>query len=804
MSAMGQMLQKQRHTNFVLVPALISLVFFVPQACALEFEQLEQDLSLKQKDFKRLLTDFSSVLDELESTKTNLEKEKNLSAQLEGRVTDLGSRLDGASRDLFNKNLKARSLGWKLSEERAKSANASRDSEKFKELADKAQKEKFEQVTQLSKENGKLVENLHSERDRLKIEIDLLKKDLDDNHLVSENKALINRQKRLEGELKIATRQGDTLKNQISKLKETLAAKHAREKGAFGQKITQLDKSLAKKQTEMSDLQKTIKGLRTENMELGKTLALVKDKNRELLSGSTNVTLQFLQDRVAIEREVGGKLAEVKKLAVAKIKDKKTKMDGLQLERDSMSRRLAVLEAENLSMKGQINSLTAKMDKNKTKAKDAVQKLLKKLQDEQELYGKKLVRIKTVVGKKIEDKDEKLSGFGKKVEAMMAGMIEQKKKYSSVYQQLQMAQASIEAFKNRGLPIERVCKQDQKDQKASQFLAKNVEKLEEKVSTLQAREKNLFKELDVARSEAKILRTSIDQMHHSNENLIEKNDKLKTKLGGAENSLLSLKDKTRELTKREAELVDRVVNLEIQIASGAKSISLKSSKELDEKLKLAKVDYAKLRQEVETLVDKLGKSSQLADNLSHEASAQKDKICSLNQELENKDLQVVQLKDKVRSLLSNIGLDGDLLSHEKKTEYLRLVADHEMEKLTGSVLKTGKGKMEPSLKSLLDDDSLVEKMVCRLSANQNQQSQANTSGSFGKIFGKIHKNQLKAEMSKLYGFFLARASTGKAEDAPFRTFKKIAAKHFSDPTLEDVDIKSLADPYNPLMVRIES
>lgn len=784
-----EQMQGTRHSVFSVIFTLLCLAFCVPSVFASEFSQLEEDLSVKQRDFKHLLEDFSQTLDELESTKADLDKEKQTSAALDNRVKDLGSRLESVSQDLQKNSLRA----------------TSDSSNQTKGLAEAGQSEaeKFDTLTQMSRENGRLIDRLTSERDKLKLDVDLLKKDLDSNQMLSENKSLISKQRKLEGELKNATRQSETLRAQLTKLKDSLGTKVAREKTVFGDKITQLDLSLAKKQDEVKSLQKTINVLRTDNIELGKMLTSTRDKNRELISGSTDVTLRFLQDRVAIEKEVGGKLAQVKELAVSKIKDKQAKMSDLIGQRNGMTKRLAKLEAENLAMKNQIKDLNSKVSSTKTVAKSAVQKLIEKLKEEQGLYGKKLNRIKRIVNDKVASKNSKISDFGNKVESMMASMTSQKKKYSAVFQQLQVAQASLEAFKTRGPPVERVSAEDAKDQRASKYLAKNVEKLEEKLTGLQTREKSLFKELDLARSEGKILRSSIDQMHESNEKLLDSNDKLKGKLHKSESALLTFKDKTRELTKREAELVDRVVNLEIQIASGAKAAGGKTSKDLDGKLQLAKADYAKLREEVETLVDKLGKSTQVAENLSHEAAGYKGQVGDLNKELERKDTQVAQLKDKVRSLLSNIGLDGDLLSHDKKSEYLRLVADYEMERLTGTVLKTGKGKMEASLKSLLEDDALLDKMVSRLENNEQQLRVANTQGSFGKIFSGLHKNQLRAEMSKLYGFFLARASTGKAEDTSYRMFKKVAARHFSDPALEDVELKSLADPSNPLMAKIQ-
>ncbi len=432
-----------------------------------------------------------------------------------------------------------------------------------------------------------------------------------------------------------------------------------------------------------------------------------------------------------------------------------------------------------------------------------VEKLFDKLKAEQLKYASKLSQIKATVEDKIALKNEKISDFGKKTELMMADLIDQKRKFSAVFQELKIAQATLEGIREAKLSSEKPTKEEIKERKASELLAKNIEKLDSQILSMRDNERALVKQLELAQTETDLLKESINQLYDSNETLTSKNEALKSKLESSENNLLSLKDQARELTKREAELVDRVVNLELQFASGVKFEDEKVSEQLDQRLNLAKADYAKLREEVETLVEKLGKSNKLADSLRSEAVESRDQILALNKELEQRDAKVVEFKSKVQSLLSSLGLQGDLLSQDKKVEYLRLVADYNLEKLTESVLKTGKGRLDESLKVLINDDHLASKMVKRTENSHQQLSSANIEGNFGKIFSQLKKNQIKAELSKLYGFFLARASNGKGDDEAFRSYKKLSAQYFSDPSLMEVEIRHLSDPTNPLILKLE-
>lgn len=789
---MGPMLQKTIKNVFLMAVSILC-VFSCWHKVIPASEVIEHDLKTKKEDFKKLLSDYSKAIDELDSTKIEIEKGKVFSDGLKDRVGSLGTRLESLESELEKKHLM-------LSEEQNLKKEHATAAERLKVELDSLKSEKTNEIIQLSAQNNNLMNELNTERERLGQEIKDLSKKMDESVLVSENKELSERQKKLEHDLKIATKQAQVLSEHMLKIRVKLKEEHESEKVALSSKLLKIESNLSKKEKELASSNKIMGDLRKENAELGLKMSKISDQNRELKNSSASVTLNFLQDRVAIEQAVKDKLGKVKELAYLKVKKIEPKLIELEATKNELSTRLETMESEKKGLSLQVDDLKKQLESKKMASKEAVDRLFIKLKDEQLKYTNKLAQIKSLVDDKVSSKNEKLADFAKKTEQMMSDLIEQKRRFSTVFQELKIAQASIDVIKSKEKPtLEEI-----KERKASEILAKNIEKLDGQVLSMREKEKKLFKELELARSEADLLKSSVDEMYDSNENLISKNDKLKSKLESSENSLLSLKDQARELTKRETELVDRVINMERQLATGTNFNNKKTSSQLDERLTLAKADYAKLRQEVETLVEKLGGSNKIVDLLRNEALESKDQILALNKELEEKILKNTELKGKVKSLLASLGLEGDLLNQDKKIEYLRLVTDYNLERLTDSVLKSGKGKLDESLKVLLNDDLLASKMVKRTESNHNQLNSANIHGNFGKIFGQLHKNQIRAELSKLYGFFLARASSGKGEDEAFRSYKKLAAQYFSDPALEEVEIRHLADPTNLLIQKFES
>ncbi len=787
------MLQKTSKPVFLMAVSILCAALCQHEVVFAGKERIEQDLQTKKEDFKRLLSDYSKAIDELDSTKIELEKGRVFSDGLKDRVGTLGSRLESLESELEKKH-------QMLSEEQNLKTMHATVAEELKLELDSVKTQKTDEIIKLSAQNNDLMNELSAERERLGQEIKDLAKKMDESVLVSENKDLSERQKKLEHDLKIATKQAKVLSEHMLKIRDKLNAEHETEKLALSSKLSKIEENLSKKEKESASLSKIMEDLRKQNVELGQKMSKINEQNRELKNSSATITLNFLQDRVAIEQATKDKLGKVKELAYLKVKKIEPKLIELESTKNELSTRLMAMESEKKELATQVDLLRKQLETKNAASKEAVERLFVKLKEEQLKYATKLGQIKSLVDDKVVSKNERLADFSKKTEQMMTDLIEQKRKFSGVFQELKIAQASIDAIKAKAKPTA----EEIKDRKASEILAKNIEKLDGQVLSMREKEKKLFKELELARSESDLLKNSIDEMYSSNENLISKNEMLQSKLETSENSLLSLKDQARELTKRESELVDRVINLERQLASDVNFKSEKASTKLDERLTLAKADYAKLRQEVETLVDKLGSSNKSVDLLRNEALESKNQILALSKELDEKNLKNTELKGKVKSLLASLGLEGDLLNQDKKVEYLRLVTDYNLEKLTDSVLKSGKGKLDESLKVLLNDDLLASKMVKRAENNHSQLNAANIQGNFGKIFGQLHKNQIKAELSKLYGFFLARASSGRGEDEAFRSYKKLAAQYFSDPALEDVEIRNLADPTNPLIAKFES
>lgn len=787
------MLQKTSKPVFLMAVSILCAVLCQHEVVFAGKERIEQDLQTKKEDFKRLLSDYSKAIDELDSTKIEIEKGRVFSDGLKDRVGTLGSRLESLESELEKKH-------QMLSEEQNLKTMHATAAEELKLELDSVKTQKTDEIIKLSAQNNDLMNELSAERERLGQEIKDLARKMDESVLVSENKDLSERQKKLEHDLKIATKQAKVLSEHMLKIRDKLNAEHETEKLALSSKLSKIESNLSKKEKESASLSKIMEDLRKQNTELGLKMSKINEQNRELKNSSATITLNFLQDRVAIEQATKDKLGKVKELAYLKVKKIEPKLIELESTKNELSTRLMAMESEKKELATQVDLLRKQLETKNAASKEAVERLFVKLKEEQLKYATKLGQIKSLVDDKVVSKNERLADFSKKTEQMMTDLIEQKRKFSGVFQELKIAQASIDAIKAKAKPTA----EEIKDRKASEILAKNIEKLDGQVLSMREKEKKLFKELELARSESDLLKNSIDEMYSSNENLISKNEMLQSKLETSENSLLSLKDQARELTKRESELVDRVINLERQLASDVNFKSEKASTKLDERLTLAKADYAKLRQEVETLVDKLGSSNKSVDMLRNEALESKHQILALSRELDEKNLKNTELKGKVKSLLASLGLEGDLLNQDKKVEYLRLVTDYNLEKLTDSVLKSGKGKLDESLKVLLNDDLLASKMVKRAENNHSQLNAANIQGNFGKIFGQLHKNQIKAELSKLYGFFLARASSGRGEDEAFRSYKKLAAQYFSDPALEDVEIRNLADPTNPLIAKFES
>lgn len=788
------MLQKTSKPVFLMAVSILCAVLCQHEVVFAGKERIEQDLQTKKEDFKRLLSDYSKAIDELDSTKIEIEKGRTFSDGLKERVGTLGSRLESLESELEKKH-------QMLSEEQNLKTMHATAAEELKLELDSVKTQKTEEIIKLSAQNNDLMNELSAERERLGQEIKDLARKMDESVLVSENKDLSERQKKLEHDLKIATKQAKVLSEHMLKIRDKLNAEHETEKLALSSKLSKIESNLSKKEKESASLNKIMEDLRKQNTELGHKMSKINEQNRELKNSSATITVNFLQDRVAIEQATKDKLGKVKELAYLKVKKIEPKLIELESTKNELSTRLMAMESEKKELATQVDLLKKQLESKNAASKEAVERLFVKLKEEQLKYATKLGQIKSLVDDKVVSKNERLADFSKKTEQMMTDLIEQKRKFSGVFQELKIAQASIDAIKAKAKPTT----EEVKDRKASEILAKNIEKLDGQVSSMREKEKKLFKELELARSESDLLKNSIDEMYSSNENLISKNELLQSKLETSENSLLSLKDQARELTKRESELVDRVINMERQLASSdANFKSEKASTKLDERLTLAKADYAKLRQEVETLVEKLGSSNKSVDMLRNEALESKDQILALSKELDEKNLKNIELKGKVKSLLASLGLEGDLLNQDKKVEYLRLVTDYNLEKLTDSVLKSGKGKLDESLKVLLNDDILASKMVKRAEKSHSQLNAANLDGNFGKIFGQLHKNQIKAELSKLYGFFLARASSGRGEDEAFRSYKKLAAQYFSDPALEDVEIRNLADPTNPLIAKFES
>ena len=787
------MLQKTSKPVFLMAVSILCAVLCQHEVVFAGKERIEQDLQTKKEDFKRLLSDYSKAIDELDSTKIEIEKGRVFSDGLKDRVGTLGSRLESLESELEKKH-------QMLSEEQNLKTMHATAAEELKLELDSVKTQKTDEIIKLSAQNNDLMNELSAERERLGQEIKDLARKMDESVLVSENKDLSERQKKLEHDLKIATKQAKVLSEHMLKIRDKLNAEHETEKLALSSKLSKIESNLSKKEKESASLSKIMEDLRKQNTELGLKMSKINEQNRELKNSSATITLNFLQDRVAIEQATKDKLGKVKELAYLKVKKIEPKLIELESTKNELSTRLMAMESEKKELATQVDLLRKQLETKNAASKEAVERLFVKLKEEQLKYATKLGQIKSLVDDKVVSKNERLADFSKKTEQMMTDLIEQKRKFSGVFQELKIAQASIDAIKAKAKPTA----EEIKDRKASEILAKNIEKLDGQVLSMREKEKKLFKELELARSESDLLKNSIDEMYSSNENLISKNEMLQSKLETSENSLLSLKDQARELTKRESELVDRVINLERQLASDVNFKSEKASTKLDERLTLAKADYAKLRQEVETLVDKLGSSNKSVDLLRNEALESKNQILALSKELDEKNLKNTELKGKVKSLLASLGLEGDLLNQDKKVEYLRLVTDYNLEKLTDSVLKSGKGKLDESLKVLLNDDLLASKMVKRAENNHSQLNAANIQGNFGKIFGQLHKNQIKAELSKLYGFFLARASSGRGEDEAFRSYKKLAAQYFSDPALEDVEIRNLADPTNPLIAKFES
>lgn len=787
------MLQKTSKPVFLMAVSILCAVLCQHEVVFAGKERIEQDLQTKKEDFKRLLSDYSKAIDELDSTKIEIEKGRVFSDGLKDRVGTLGSRLESLESELEKKH-------QMLSEEQNLKTMHATAAEELKLELDSVKTQKTDEIIKLSAQNNDLMNELSAERERLGQEIKDLARKMDESVLVSENKDLSERQKKLEHDLKIATKQAKVLSEHMLKIRDKLNAEHETEKLALSSKLSKIESNLSKKEKESASLSKIMEDLRKQNTELGLKMSKINEQNRELKNSSATITLNFLQDRVAIEQATKDKLGKVKELAYLKVKKIEPKLIELESTKNELSTRLMAMESEKKELATQVDLLRKQLETKNAASKEAVERLFVKLKEEQLKYATKLGQIKSLVDDKVVSKNERLADFSKKTEQMMTDLIEQKRKFSGVFQELKIAQASIDAIKAKAKPTA----EEIKDRKASEILAKNIEKLDGQVLSMREKEKKLFKELELARSESDLLKNSIDEMYSSNENLISKNEMLQSKLETSENSLLSLKDQARELTKRESELVDRVINLERQLASDVNFKSEKASTKLDERLTLAKADYAKLRQEVETLVDKLGSSNKSVDLLRNEALESKNQILALSKELDEKNLKNTELKGKVKSLLASLGLEGDLLNQDKKVEYLRLVTDYNLEKLTDSVLKSGKGKLDESLKVLLNDDLLASKMVKRAESSHSQLNAANIQGNFGKIFGQLHKNQIKAELSKLYGFFLARASSGRGEDEAFRSYKKLAAQYFSDPALEDVEIRNLADPTNPLIAKFES
>jgi chromosome segregation ATPase len=797
------MLQKINKYTQVLTQVLI-LFACVPEGylCAAELTAAERDLALKRRDFRNLLGDFSLTLNELESTKADFEQEKNRSREFAAGLQAVGDKLACLEAELVQKQATQEELRQQLAQERCRSQWFANKAVRTRAASSKANREKNQLINKLLRENQAVMAMLTSQKNLLEQEVERLKQELDTNFLLAQNQALIKQQQRLTADFKQANKQADELKQYLVKAKTQLSEKYLRDTEAVNRKLEALEADFLAKKRELQALSKTYASIRDENVALKTNLAILKDENRTLRAEGASVTLRFLQDRVDIEHNLSKKLLQVRELALSKTCDKQKQCERLSNENSALSTRLTNLEQQNNVMGAMVTGLEQKLGVAKTTAGAAANKLFAQLTTEQRAYLQKLSKIKDLVSSQVVHKDQKLVEFGEKAQQMMTQLVDQKRKYAQVFEELQLAQASLQALKARQREAQTATPEDKQDQKLARHLAKNVARLEDKIAQLKEKERGLFKELELAKNESLILKSSIDEMYASNEKLLKENGVLKTKFEASENTLLMLKDQTRELSKREAELIEKVINFENQVETRGKA-GKQVSAELDQKLQLARADYAKLKVEVQTLVDKLTSSSQLVTSLSKEASLYKEKVDAVTRHVGQKEEQLEGLKAKVRTLLSNIGLQDDLLGGAKKVEYLRLVADYQLERLTESVLISGKGKMEDSLQLILSDDLLVKRMVDRLARHEQQLRSAASQSNFGQIFSSIQKNKVRAEISKLYGLFLARASTGKGEDESFKTFRKLVATHFSDPEVEGVEAKQLADPGNLIMQKIQ-
>lgn len=763
---------------------------------------LEQDLDLKRRDFKKLLVDFSAALDELERAKASFDDEKKQSSELGSQVQTLSDRLAVLQKEINTKHSTEKDLKSRLAAEKIKNQEMASKALKLRASSHKTQEEKERTIKSLLQENTMIMSKLTQEKIALEKEIKKLKKDLDNNFLVAQNEALIKHQQKLEVDFKDVTRQAEGLKKFLATAKTKLTNQYSLEREESMKKIAALEADFFAKQDSLKALNTSFLSLKDENDTLSKKLLMLNDENRRLRSENSNVTLKFLQDRVNIECKLGEKLSQVRQLALDSATGKKKKLQALIETNLEKSERLSQLEQDNQIMSAQINLLSQKLFVSKKTAKSAATKLFNQLKIEQLNYSEKLAKLKKLVGSRITLKDQKIVSFGNKTEAMMLELIEQKKRYSKMFEDLQLAQTSLDVLKSAQSKQD-LTPEEKEDQRVSRLMAKNIEKLSTEIAKMTTHKEELSKQLQLAKNESDILKSSVDEIYKSNDRLTNENQQLKTKFESSENSLLAMQDKTRELVKREAELIERIVNFENQVTS-KNSSGKKNSLELDQKLQLARADYAQLKAEVQTLVTKLTASSQLVSNLSKEADDYKTTIAQVQNDGIVKEELIASLKNKMRALLSKIGLQEDLLGDDAKTEYLRLVADHQIELLTESVLVSGKGKMAESLQVVLENDELINRMIERLANYEQQLKAAMSQTNFGQIFSSIQRCKIHSEISKLYGLFLARASTGKGADDCFSKFKKIVAQHFSEPEIEELDITNLIDPKNLIMLKINS
>jgi chromosome segregation ATPase len=597
------------------------------------------------------------------------------------------------------------------------------------------------------------------------------------------------------------------LKGKLADQKEVIASKNkninelVQENEAYSSKLAQLQKQLEKDQERISILAGRGEEINKENS----TLKAELDQISSTLSKVNNSNTKLDLEKMALSKLTSDLSLKNREFETLE-REQKERIEGMSTELHTTKNNLEFTAMENEKARRDLLGLDQELRATKQNLDLAIQS--------RDSFQREYNGLQSILGD--------ISG-----------------KQTGLSLELELAKKENEhlSHTNRGLQykLEETNKFVSGNKKVGDFLTtiddlqkKNISSnnesklLKRRVKSLQANNQNLQ---IAAEKGMENLRYAFAKLEQEGLVMASQKDGLHEELAGLENLIKdAINDQGKVYNEHVSELSNNIKNREGAIESLRKTLS--STNHKSEKYKGEKnSELAALSEELDTLrvrlaqaheyliaQDKAVKKTAELFGQKHEDAlkqaktnslllSQKDSsITTLTAEIKKRTDSMLTMQHKTKVLLSSLGFEEGKSKDAQKVDFLKMVAERELNNLSFDELHRGQSKISKGLASILDDSRVVGGMLSDLGQTSIARVQAK-----GALDSNIYKNDGAKKCGTLYKLFLAkralnpdRQTQSRDLEPLFGRYASIASKQLGRESIARVNLSDLDDLQNPL------